>query len=117
MSNPCPPVDSCACNSHCCVADAETHYELSFANAAPTWADTSVNGTLATRTAIEIYNDGTIDFQYIANNAAFAYGQGRTIKPNTGVALAIGPKTRHYLLCSTAGPCSAHITELGSASV
>lgn len=116
MSNPCPPVDSCACNSHCCIADAETHYgNTSFDNSKPVWVDTAANGTLATRTAIELYNDGTVDWQF-STVSGFQYGQGRTVKPNTGVALAIGPKTRHYVLCSSTG-CSAHFTELGSASV
>jgi hypothetical protein len=111
--NPCPPQDACPCQAHCCVPDSETGYEVSFGNASATWLDTAANGTLSNRVAIEIYNDGTIDFQVLANNPAFSYGQGRTIKAGASWLLTVGPGVRHYALCSASGPCSCHITELG----
>ncbi len=110
MAN-CTPVDSCACDNHCCIADTEEHYFLSFTDTTGIWLDSPSNGSIPNRIAIELYNDGTVDLQF-ANAAGFQYGVGRTLKPGASVTLAIGPHVRHYVACST-GTCLVHVTELG----
>lgn len=106
---------------------AETHYGAPSIsdgtalpnNNGPLLLDGSNSGTLSNRVSVEFYNNGTQDVEVGTNqNFIFGKSQGRTIKPNTSWAVAIGPanvapNVKHYALCGAGNTCSLEISEVG----